>query len=102
MVSEAGQDIGPADARILSEYARTVCLIQRLANEIAALPECSVDTPKGMRVHPAVIEVRQQRGLLKALAAELGLSPKSRTSVTPRQNASDAARAADDAYLDSL
>jgi hypothetical protein len=65
-------DLDPPEAALLEEACRTRDLLADLRREIAQNPPV-IDSSQGPRVHPAVVEVRQQRLVLAKLIAGLGL-----------------------------
>src|ERR1700739_2349724 len=65
-------DLDPPEAALLEEACRTRDLLADLRREIARNPAV-IDSSQGVRVHPVIVEARQQRLVLAKLLAGLGL-----------------------------
>lgn len=65
-------DLDEHETAILLEAVRTVDLLQELEAR-AAKDGAVIDSPQGLRAHPAVVEARQQRIALARLLAALRL-----------------------------
>jgi hypothetical protein len=65
-------DLDPPEAALLEEACRTRDLLADLRLEIARNPAV-IDSNQGVRVHPVIVEARQQRLVLAKLIAGLGL-----------------------------
>lgn len=65
-------DLDPPEAALLEEACRTRDLLADLRAEIAQNPAV-IDSNQGVRVHPAIVEARQQRLILAKLLTGLGL-----------------------------
>jgi hypothetical protein len=65
-------DLDPPEAALLEEACRTRDLLADLRREIAQ-NAAVIDSSQGPRVHPAMVEARQQRLVLAKLLAGLGL-----------------------------
>jgi hypothetical protein len=65
-------DLDPPEAALLEEACRTRDLLTDLRREIARNPAV-IDSSQGVRVHPVIVEARQQRLVLAKLLAGLGL-----------------------------
>jgi hypothetical protein len=84
-------DLDPPEAALLEEACRTRDLLADLRREIAQNPAV-IDSSQGVRVHPVMVEARQQRLVLAKLLAGLGGCPRgsSTTRTTPRERAYEA------------
>ena len=82
--------LSTVDGPMLESHCRLGALVGRLETAVAALPSLTFDRAGEPRAHPLITQLRQGRQALRASLAEFGLTPASRTRVTP-----PAARAAD-------
>jgi len=74
----ASYDLSTAERELLLEAARTIDLVERLEKVIAESPGLTI----GLRAHPAVVEIRQQRLALGRLLAQLQIPPEELESPT--------------------
>jgi phage terminase small subunit len=65
-------DLDPPEAALLEEACPTRDLLADLRAEIARNPAV-IDSSQGVRVHPAIVEARQQRLVMAKLLTGLGL-----------------------------
>jgi hypothetical protein len=65
-------EVDESAAAVLAEACHTVDLLSGLRAKLAETPAV-IDSAQGPRMHPLVVEVRQQRLALAKLVASLGL-----------------------------
>src|SRR4051794_1234770 len=79
----AGCDLEPHELALLTEACRTIDLLDQLEAAIAAADGLTMPWGEGVRLHPAVPEVRAQRVALARLVAALGIPAEEHVPISP-------------------